>query len=248
MIDKEMAEKSELYLCKFFKKLTAKELKSIGLMGGWAVHLLLHELDKTHIGSRDIDIFFDSKKISLKTISEKLNVLGFLPHSTFRWVKYFNRLTGKELTVEESKKIAIHELVPIYFDVSSYIKIKHSMFLPELKEVLVKENKIVNWKGIKIMVPTIKAMVELKLKSVVERIDSFKRAKDLADLYALTETDYSVWETKNNERFKLKKIDRKIIENFKQNLEMFRLDGSLNNVSTTLAVNINQIIAVLEKF
>src|SRR3989338_4956540 len=101
-MDELLIEKSEELLYKFFNGFTDKERKQIGLMGGWAVHYLLENKGVEHIGSRDIDIFFDPKKTKPKTIAEKLEKMGFAPHSTFRWVKIFQSETKKEFNQEES--------------------------------------------------------------------------------------------------------------------------------------------------
>ena len=58
-----MIKKSEELLLDFFKSLAKNEKQHIGLMGGWAVHHILKNRDIVHMGSRDIDIFFNPSKI-----------------------------------------------------------------------------------------------------------------------------------------------------------------------------------------
>ncbi len=182
-----MFDKSEEFLVKFFKSLNEVGRKNIGLMGGWAVHHVMESKGFVHLGSRDIDIFFDPATIKPYLLKKKLDEMGFHAHSTFRWVKIFHSESEKELNLEESKKYPLHELSYVYFDIATPQGIENSMPEPILKKVLKKENMLVRIKGISIMVPTPKALVEMKLKSSPSRTDSFKRSKDLADLYALLE-------------------------------------------------------------
>ena len=81
-----MAEYSNKCLVELFKHVGQKS--DIGLMGGWAVHYLLKEKGVEHIGSRDIDIFFNPEKVSFEEIQELIEKEGFKPHSTFRWAKF----------------------------------------------------------------------------------------------------------------------------------------------------------------
>jgi hypothetical protein len=83
-MDQIMVEYSHEYLIKIFSKLKQEERENIGLMGGWAVYYLLKEKGIEHIGSRDIDLFFNPEKISFERIVQLINVEGFHPHSTFR--------------------------------------------------------------------------------------------------------------------------------------------------------------------
>ena len=85
LMEKLMIEKSDELLYEFFRKLKKNEIEEIGLMGGWAVHYTLKNKNVVHVGSRDIDIFFDPAKIKPKIVEEKLKGMGFHPHSTFRW-------------------------------------------------------------------------------------------------------------------------------------------------------------------
>jgi len=193
-MEKLMIEKSDDLLFKFFKDLNEKERTHIGLMGGWAVHYLLKNRDVVHVGSRDIDIFFDPKEISPKILEQKLERMGFHAHSSFRWVKIFHSETEKELHLEESKKHPIYNLSFIYFDIATPTKAQHSMPEPLLKKVFGKEKQFIKIKGIEVMIPSTKILVEMKLKSAPERSDAFKRAKDIADLYALLNSNSELWQ------------------------------------------------------
>ncbi len=57
-----MAEYSERHLYEFFHSLEPSYRESIGLMGGWAAYLLLAKRGIKHLGSRDIDVFYNPKK------------------------------------------------------------------------------------------------------------------------------------------------------------------------------------------
>jgi len=246
-MEKLMIEKSGELLYDFFKNLEKREIDEIGLMGGWAVHYTLKNKDVVHIGSRDIDIFFDPTKIKPKAIEEKLKKMGFHPHSTFRWVKIFHSETEKELGLEESKKHPIHNLSYIYFDVATPIKTGHSMPEPLLKKVFKKEKKHIKIKDIQVMVPSPKILVEMKLKSIPGRSDAFKRTKDIADLYALLDSHHEFWATKKGEPAKTKGLDKKLVQKFKEKLERFKIDGTIADSATMLKMDQNKVIDLLEK-
>src|SRR3989338_2445998 len=246
-MEKLMIEKSDEFLYAFFKNLGKNEIDKIGLMGGWAVHYTLKNKDVVHIGSRDIDIFFDPAKIKPKAIEEKLKSMGFHPHSTFRWVKIFHSEPEKELGLEESKKHPIHNLSYIYFDIATPVKIGHSMQEPLLKNVFRKEKEHVKIKGIQVMVPSPKILAEMKLKSIPERSDAFKRTKDIADLYALLENNPSLWVVKNGQRIKTRSLNKKLAREFREKLERFRIDGTIAASATMLRIGQNQLTNLLEK-
>ncbi|MDD5162836.1 MAG: hypothetical protein PHD95_01365 [Candidatus ainarchaeum sp.] len=246
-MEKLMIEKSDELLYEFFRRLGKNELEEIGLMGGWAVHYLLKNKDVVHIGSRDIDIFFDPAKIKPKVIEEKLKGMGFHPHSTFRWVRIFHSETEKELGLEESKKHPIYNLSYIYFDIATPVKIGHSMPEPLLKKVFKKEKEHVKIKDIQILVPSPKIMIEMKLKSIPGRSDAFKRTKDIADLYALLNSHHELWLTKKGELAKTKGLNKKLVKNFKEGLERFKIDGTIAASATMLRIGQDKLTGLLEK-
>ncbi|MFH1256210.1 MAG: hypothetical protein V1494_02860 [Candidatus Diapherotrites archaeon] len=246
-MEKLMIEKSDEFLHAFFKNLAKNEIDEIGLMGGWAVHYILKSRGVVHIGSRDIDIFFDPAKIKPKAIEEKLEKMGFHPHSTFRWVKIFHSETEKELGLEESKKHPIYNLSYVYFDIAAPNKIWHSMPEPLLKKVFKKEKGHVKIKDIQVMVPSPKIMVEMKLKSIPGRSDAFKRTKDIADLYALLENNPILWLVKNGRRTKTKGLDKNLAKGFRENLERFKIDGTIAASATMLKIGQNKLTDLLEK-
>jgi len=246
-MEKLMIEKSDEFLYYFFKSLKKREAEQIGLMGGWAVHYTLKNKDVVHIGSRDIDIFFDPAKIKPKAVEEKLKSMGFHPHSTFRWVKIFHSDTEKELDLEESKKHPIHNLSYVYFDIATPVKIRHSMPESLLKKVFRKEKQHVKIKDIQVMVPSLKILVEMKLKSIPGRSDAFKRTKDIADLYALLNNHHELWVIKEGEFVKTKGLDKRLVQKFKEKLERFKIDGTIAASATMLKTGQSQLADLLEK-
>lgn len=247
MTEKLLIEKSEELLVTFFRTLSEPERKQIGLMGGWAVYFLLKNQGVNHMGSRDIDIFFEPAKTKINTITKKLEQMRFHPHSMFRWVKIFHSETEKELSLDESKKYPIYELSYVYFDLATPTKHPHVMPEPLLKKVFKKENRVLEIRGIKVMVPTKKIMVEMKLKSSIERTDSFKRAKDIADLYDLLNSTPDCWITKKGQRTKTKNLNPALVKKFKEKTERFKTDGTIAYAADLLKTDENKIIELLEK-
>lgn len=245
-MEKLMMEKSSELLYDFFRGLKKKEAEQTGLMGGWAVHCMLKDKGISHIGSRDIDVFFDPAKIKPEIIEEKVKSLGFYPHSTFRWVKVFHSDTEKELGIEESKKYPIYELSYIYFDIATPVKTKRTMSEPLLKKVFRKEKESVKIKDIQVMIPSQKVLAEMKLKSVCERTDAFKRTKDIVDLYALLENTPSIWIARKGFRAKTKGLNKKFVQNFKEKLERFKIDGTIANAAILLNTDQNNLAGLLE--
>ncbi|MFH1392028.1 MAG: hypothetical protein ABIH20_06970 [Candidatus Diapherotrites archaeon] len=242
-----MIEKSDELLLKFFRNLNETERKNIGLMGGWAVHYTLKNKEVVHMGSRDIDIFFNPQKIKLKSLEDTLESMGFHRHSTFRWVKIFHSETEKELSTEESKKHPIHDLSYIYFDIATSTKMRHSMPEPLLKKVFDKEKEFIKIEEIEIMIPSAKILVEMKLKSTPNRSDAFKRTKDIADLYALLDTNQELWEIKQGLKIKTIGLNKKLVENFKEKLKRFKVDGTIATTASMLKINQIQVTSLLEK-
>ena len=242
-----MIEKSGELLYRFFRDLKKKEPGHIGLMGGWAVHYALKNKGVVHVGSRDIDIFFDPEKTRLGAIEEKLEKMGFHRHSTFRWVKIFHSETGKELGLEASKNHPIFDLSYIYFDIAAPVKIEHAMPEPLLKKVFGGEKEYVKIRDIKAMVPSPKALAEMKLKSIPGRTDAFKRTKDIADLYALLENNLQLWVLEEGHRTKTRGLDKKLVQEFKEKLKRFKIDGTIAASATVLKINQNKLTDTLEK-
>ena len=246
-MEKLMIEKSDELLREFFERLGQKHAEHVGLMGGWAVHYTLKNKDIIHMGSRDIDIFFDPAKIKPKAIEEKLESMGFHPHSTFRWVKIFHSDTEKELGLEESKKHPIHNLSYVYFDIATPSKISHSMPEPLLKKVFGGEKEFIKIRGITVMVPSPKILVEMKLKSTPNRNDAFKRTKDIADLYALLNAHHELWQIRGDRKVKANGLNKKLVERFREKLGRFKTDGTIAAAANMVNIDQGRITDLLEK-
>lgn len=242
-----MAEHSERYLYDFFRPLSSGDRKNIGLMGGWAAHLLLVKRKIKHVGSRDIDIFFNPKKVVLEDLIGRIEGVNFKPHSTFRWCKFVQISTGKELTEAESKKLPLHDVATIYFDVASPEKIdRRVMHVPVLAEVFERAFEFCEFKGLEIMTPGMKSMIEMKLASAPERGDEFKKAKDLADLFALLYYDNSWWEfDSEGRRISTRGLDEALVMDLKQGIDGIIRDGSLGQAATMLKVDVEVVIQLL---
>lgn len=242
-----MVEQSERYLYDFFRSLSSGDRKNIGLMGGWAAHLLLAKRKIRHLGSRDIDIFFNPKKVVLEDLISRIEGANFKPHSTFRWCKFVQISTEKELTEAESKKLPLHDVATIYFDVASPEKIgQRVMHVPVLAEVFEKDFEFCKFKDLEILTPGMKSMIEMKLASAPEREDEFKKAKDLSDLFALLNYDNSWWEfDPEGKRISTTGINRRLIENFKKSIDELTRDGSLGHAANMLKAEDEVVIQLL---
>ena len=119
MITFEELDISEKQMVSFFNSIPEQFKNSVGLMGGWAVTYLLEKRNVKHIGSRDIDIFYDSISVSYETMTDLIASQGFQPHSTFRWAKFYDRRSGKQIDESESKTLEQYNLITIFLDLAS---------------------------------------------------------------------------------------------------------------------------------
>jgi len=246
MIDGEMIDHSRKHLHEFFTNLKQKEKENIGLMGGWAVHLLLKRFEVDHIGSRDIDIFFNPEKIQFQRVKELINARGFIPHSTFRWARYIQRSAGKEISREDSKDVPLFDLICIYLDVAAPKHVDKTVMVQEkLSEVFVGEMEWCKLDDLRVMTPSPKILVETKLESSLERVDRFKRTKDVADIFALLRSFNNLWEMDKGERIGLKSIDSKLKEKFKARIDEFEREGTIKDAASMLDIPVSVIIETL---
>lgn len=199
-----MYEKFETEISfEYIKKLEKELGKPLIVIGGWAIYFLVNKDFKksegrNYLGSKDLDLgyHFDKnmskeelvKSKFTKDIS-KLKKLGFNAVG-FRMVMYYDTETKKALTLEESKKIGMHNLVEVYIDpivdeipdnikeVLGFTPIDE----PYLRDVFKKE-KIKISKNV--VIPTPEIMLCMKLNSVVNRDKEHKKVKDICDIFAL---------------------------------------------------------------
>jgi hypothetical protein len=243
--DKEQdISKSEMI--QFFRSVPNKHKQSLGLMGGWAVNLLLQSRGVTHIGSRDIDIFFDPKQIDYESIATLIKDRRFLPHSTFRWIKYFHAESGKELSQTEATSVEQFNLVYIYLDLAAPAQLDHVLNEPLLTEVFAGKSEYCKIQNLDIMMPSIEIMTMIKIKSTPERTDSFKREKDLTDLLAMLRNVNSMWIIRNGVRIALQDHLRTEHVNFlKTSIKKYEVDGTLSNACYPIGININAALDIL---
>lgn len=246
-MEKLMLKKSDELMHYFFKNLDSDHKHNIGLMGGWAVHYLLKSKDVVHMGSRDIDVFFNPAKLKPATLEKRLEKLGFHRHSTFRWAQYFDSDSERELSLEESKKHPLYDTSTIYFDIAVPGKVEHTMPEPLLKRVFAGEKELINIRGVEVMVPSTRILTEMKLKSAPQRSDVFKRTKDIADIYGLLDSDNSLWIEKNGQRIKTTRLNKKSIETFRQKIPKFKIDRTLTASANMLNIDEKKLTELLEK-
>ncbi|MBI4015653.1 MAG: hypothetical protein HY362_02960 [Candidatus Aenigmarchaeota archaeon] len=183
---------SKQYVLKLFKE--TGNTGGIGLLGGWAVYLWVHEnfrkaTGSEYLGSRDIDVFIDVDSEAAEKLNTFMQRNGFLPSGYFfRYQLITERETGRELTEEESKKIQSYNLFIIFLDIfgnkeSKELKLWTSQLIAEMfetdsKEVLIFEN-------MPILVPSVDILLALKVEGFLGRENTEKKQKDAADIYAL---------------------------------------------------------------
>jgi len=248
MVEKIEADLSKEYLFRLFSGLTSEERTYIGLMGGWAVEFTLNKIKVTHIGSKDIDIFFNTEKISAERVIEIIESRGFLKHSFFRWCKYINRENGKEMSEDEQRRCDLHNIIPVYVDVMTNKDLGGGrlFFEPLLDDVLEGEFEYFNYRGIDIMMPTTKLITELKIKTACERNDQEKRSKDIADLFSIINNSKTMWELdlKGN-LIRIANIREDLRKMFSEKFDEFLSDGTISKGSNLINVDEKTVISML---
>ena len=182
----------------YLKKLVSKLNEPIIIIGGWAVYLTVNknykaEHGSNYIGSRDIDLGFDS----LDSLIETSNILennGFKLIS-FRYVKDIDYETGKELTKEESKELPQYNIFSMYVDllvskIPADTKTKLG-FIPAdeplIESVFIdstKRQELVEFNR-KLWLPAVEILLLTKMHSVINRSKDHKKTKDFCDIVAL---------------------------------------------------------------
>jgi hypothetical protein len=181
---------------KYLKEVIQHLDEPVCLIGGWAVYFTVtdnykEETKKDYLGSRDIDLGFQKPATARKAIS-KLIEMGF-KRISFRYFKEVHAETMKELSTEEAKKTAIHNIFPMYVDLimsTTYPAMKTELgFMPIdeplLQPVFAGQQKEITEFNRNVIVPTPEIMVAMKIRSLKGRDKEHKRIKDLCDLTAL---------------------------------------------------------------
>ena len=249
MITSDELNLSENQMLSFFQSIPKEYDNSVGLMGGWAVTYLLENRKIKHIGSRDIDIFYDSTKVTYETITKLISRQLFEPHSTFRWVKFYDRRTGKQISEDESKTVEQFNLITMYLDLAAPDSIgDHVMYEPLLGDIFAGKCEWWHYQGNKILMPEIGIMVKMKIISTPRRVDDFKRHKDLVDLVAMVKNVQSIWMTKDGVNAQLREDLRDShMSVLKNELPRFSRDGTINAVSNVLGLDTDVILEILER-
>jgi len=169
------------------------------LIGGWAVlHLCGRsyeaEFGRPYPGSRDIDIGLPNVESFRKAGYYILQDLGF-ERVCFRYLRYLDYETGRELTSEEAKHIPSFGLVPMYIDamlprVDARV-IELLGFTPPDEPILDRvfhdpgSMQNIRIQGSDVKAPKPALLLAMKLNSVGNRTMDHKRIKDLCDIAAL---------------------------------------------------------------
>jgi len=248
MITSDELTLSEKQMFSFFRSIPKELENSVGLMGGWAVTYLLANRNVRHIGSRDIDIFYDSASVSYNTMTDLIARQGFAPHSTFRWAKFYDRGTGKQIAEDESKTVEQYNLITTYLDLASQNPVAHQVLHePLLREVFA--GKIERWyyQGKSILMPEIGIMVRIKTKSALERVNDFKRKKDLVDLVAMVRNVPSLWSTVHDGDKLREDLRNSHISELMEELPRFSRDGTIDAVAQSLGLDSNVVLEILRR-
>jgi len=249
MITSDELNLSEKQMFSFFRSIPKELESSVGLMGGWAVTYLLENRNIKHIGSRDIDVFYDSASVTYETITELIALQQFEPHSTFRWAKFYDRRTGKQIPEDESKTVEQYNLITIYLDLAAPDAIgDHVMHEPLLRDVFAGKCERWYFQGRQILMPEIGIMVKIKIKTVPKRVDDYKRQKDLVDLVAILKNVQSLWLIDDGVTVQLREDLRDCHTlALKKELSRFSRDGTINVVAGTLGLDSNVVLEILRR-
>src|SRR3989338_9415152 len=180
-----------------YLKIVISELKEpICILGGWAVFFIVNEnyqkqMARIYIGSRDIDIGFNSVSSFKHAASILENRLNF-KFVSFRYYKNVHAETGKDLSDEEVKPMPRHMYFQIYVDpIMPYVnsKLKSAIGFTPIDEPLLKyafeDEKYAKAFGRKLLLPAPEILLATKICSIILRDKVHKRYKDICDITAL---------------------------------------------------------------
>jgi len=183
-----------------YLKIVISELKEpICILGGWAVFFTVNknyqkQALRVYIGSRDIDIGFNSSASFNQAVSILENRLKF-KFVSFRYYKNVHAETGKDLSDEEVKSMPQHMYFQMYVDpIMSYANsgLKSALGFTPIDEPLLKYafedkkyGKYVKEFGRKLLLPAPEILLATKICSAMLRDKEHKRYKDICDITAL---------------------------------------------------------------
>lgn len=236
-------------------RLVISSLKGpVCVLGGWAVYFTVNnnyqnQTSRIYLGSRDIDIGFNSIKSFKESASILENKLRFKSVS-FRYYKQIHLETGRELSDEEARLLPQHLVFTLYIDpimphINKDIRAKLNFAPidePLLKHVFKNNKHIREIKafGKSIILPAPELLLATKINSSIHRDKEHKQIKDLCDIIALC-------------LFSGKPIDRTIKEAISfvsnENLKLFRAMhiAETSSLSSMLGLEAATLNAVFTK-
>jgi len=181
---------------------------SMVLLGGWAVfHTVndsyVREHDIPYLGSRDVDVGFHvdpswtDDELASSPISQAIDVardLGYHPMGSFRYCKFIQKMTGKVLTEEESKRVPSFDLFYLYLDIMVDLihprqaevlgpKALDEPVLARVYEEDLTDTVMIGDRAVPVPPPHL--LLAMKLKALPNRQKEDKVFKDACDIFAL---------------------------------------------------------------
>jgi len=184
---------------KYLKIVISSLKEPICILGGWAVFFAVNknyqkQALRVYIGSRDIDIGFNSVSSFKHAASILENRLKF-KFVSFRYYKNVHAETGKDLSDEEVKSMPQHMYFQMYVDpIMSYANsgLKSVLGFTPIDEPLLKYafegkkyGKYVKEFGKNLLLPAPEIILAAKICSAMLRDKEHKRYKDICDITAL---------------------------------------------------------------
>ena len=169
------------------------------ILGGWAVFFTVNSnyqkhARRTYIGSKDIDVGFNSTasfRQATSILEKKLNFKSV----SFRYYKSVHAETGQDLSEEEAKALPQHMYFQMYVDpIMSHAssEVKSALGFMPIDEPLLrhvfedkKRGRHVKEFGRSLLLPTPEILLATKINSVTRRVKEHKRYKDICDITAL---------------------------------------------------------------
>src|SRR3989338_5219617 len=105
---------------RYLKAVISRLKEPLCILGGWAVFFTVSkefekEMKRMYLGSRDIDLGFESAESFKASAAILENELNFKAIS-FRYAKAIHAETGKDLTEEAAKALPQHMIFRMYVD------------------------------------------------------------------------------------------------------------------------------------
>lgn len=168
--------------------------ESFGLVGGWAVHSLIHEnflraTGREFLRSRDIDVFIDCKSNFPRQFARTIEKIGFVPGEyRFRYTLILDRDSMKKLSEGEARRKQAFELIYVFLDVlgngeSDAVGVWPNEIVAKMIDR--KAMKVLTIDGRKVFMPKEDFLFLLKVDSFLKRETKEKRMKDACDIYGL---------------------------------------------------------------